>query len=899
MTQFPDIEFKYSWRSYQQRVLDELDAHLNDNHLHIIAPPGSGKTVLGLEVALRLNKPTIIFAPTIAIRNQWVQRFCELFLQTNQCPDWISKDIKAPKFLTVTTYQSLHSACKEDVDEENDIEAPPKTKKVEKAKSVISILKQQNVGTIVVDEAHHLKNAWWKSLTEVKSSLNATIVGLTATPPYDVSYAEWERYIELNGPVDAEISVPELVVSGDLCPHQDYIYFSKPTTEENRKIKEYRDRIQILFNEIKTDPILTEALEKHPIFLNPPDHIDWIYNNLEYYSAILIYLKESGREISGEHLEIIGDRKFEVPKLDFEWLETLLTFYLYKDPSNFKGLDEHREKLTNKLKRGGAMERKSVKLGYHGKINSYLTSSLSKLQSIEKIVDFEHSQLGDKLRMVVLTDYIRSEFLVNQAESNLELNKIGVVPIFETLRRSNSRKIKIGVLTGSLVIIPVSAFDVFKDIAGKYGIQNISVNKLPFDDEYFAVNLTESIKHDLVHIFTQTFQKGSIELIIGTKSLLGEGWDAPSINALVLASMVGSFVLSNQMRGRAIRTQRQNEHKTGNIWHLACLDPNSSDGGEDVQLLRRRFKAFVGVSFDKQSSIENGVSRLHIPQRVIGPNNIEMINHKMLEVAANRDALSIKWHEALEKGNVLTEEIKVPFPKDEDYNKIKSLYYQKTIKHLFFALTSGLIGYSFEALQGFSRMARHFRTKEGAINVLMILGAAGVLIFGRLAIKTFKVYIKYRDISKDVHQIGEALVQSLMNAGIITTPFNQMKVVSSVDQMGSIYCHLEGGTTYEKSTFIKSLQEVIGAVENPRYVIIRKSRFLRIIAQSDFHSVPEVLAQKKRFAQDFSQRWRQLVGVCELVYTRTLSGRKLLLKSRMHSLASEFEHHSERISKWR
>ena len=113
MKAFPgNIKFKYTWRKYQQRVLDELETHLDDNHLHVIAPPGSGKTVLGLEVALRLNKPTLIFAPTVAIRNQWIQRFCELFLQTSTEPEWISRDIKQPGFLTVVTYQALHAACR-------------------------------------------------------------------------------------------------------------------------------------------------------------------------------------------------------------------------------------------------------------------------------------------------------------------------------------------------------------------------------------------------------------------------------------------------------------------------------------------------------------------------------------------------------------------------------------------------------------------------------------------------------------------------------------------------------------------------------------------------------------------------------------------------------------------
>ncbi len=107
----PGIQFRKPWRSYQQRVLTELEQHLDDNHLHVIAAPGSGKTVLGLEVMRRLNHPTLILAPTVAIRDQWVDRFVNLFMDARHgTPDWISKDIRAPRFLTASTYQGLHSA---------------------------------------------------------------------------------------------------------------------------------------------------------------------------------------------------------------------------------------------------------------------------------------------------------------------------------------------------------------------------------------------------------------------------------------------------------------------------------------------------------------------------------------------------------------------------------------------------------------------------------------------------------------------------------------------------------------------------------------------------------------------------------------------------------------------
>lgn len=97
MRRFPDdISFIPPWRRYQRRVLENLDRHLENRHLHLVAPPGSGKTVLGLEVMLRVNKPTIILAPTLTIKEQWLQRFLELFLKTNEKPEWISTHIKQP-----------------------------------------------------------------------------------------------------------------------------------------------------------------------------------------------------------------------------------------------------------------------------------------------------------------------------------------------------------------------------------------------------------------------------------------------------------------------------------------------------------------------------------------------------------------------------------------------------------------------------------------------------------------------------------------------------------------------------------------------------------------------------------------------------------------------------------
>ena len=119
------------------------------------------------------------------------------------------------------------------------------------------------------------------------------------------------------------------------------------------------------------------------------------------------------------------------------------------------------------------------------------------------------------------------------------------------------------------------------------------------------------------------FEAGWIQVLVGTKSLLGEGWDAPCVNALILASCVGSDVLGNQMRGRAIRTFEKNPDKVSNIWHLVCL-PGAEERkekqlagvpapelSEDFHTLERRMDGILGLSYDG-STIENGTERLTI-----------------------------------------------------------------------------------------------------------------------------------------------------------------------------------------------------------------------------------------------------------------------------------------------
>lgn len=162
------IKFKYPWRPYQDRVLKESNKFLSDGKINIVAAPGSGKTILGLELARRLGNPVIIFAPTVTIKKQWITKFISSFTDLKEIPDWISTDIYNLKFFNVVTYQALHYAYKrkkiratiDDTDDVVDKEEESATSEEIASYDIINELKKKKITTLVLDEAHHLKSEW-------------------------------------------------------------------------------------------------------------------------------------------------------------------------------------------------------------------------------------------------------------------------------------------------------------------------------------------------------------------------------------------------------------------------------------------------------------------------------------------------------------------------------------------------------------------------------------------------------------------------------------------------------------------------------------------------------------------------------------------------------------------
>ncbi|MBR3152913.1 MAG: DEAD/DEAH box helicase family protein [Clostridia bacterium] len=829
---------------------------------------GSGKTILGLELARRIGNPVIIFAPTVTIKKQWVSKFVKQFMKSDIVPDWISTDIYDLKFMNVVTYQALHYAYKRkknkeaEIDDTDDVieqEESIATEEIIKTYDIINELKAKNITTLVLDEAHHLKAEWWKSLRDVVDGLgNIKLISLTATPPYDVEPGIWANYVSLCGEIDAEISVPELVKAKNLCPHQDFIYFNYPTETEIQNIKKYDEKLNEIVNQMKSDERFIDAIYNHKFIKSPYQNDEDILSNPEYYSSMLVFLKHAGKTLDIRNVAILGHNN-SIPNFDLSWFEILLKNIFSKDRKNFEEYEDVLAEYEDKLNKIGAIEKKNVSLIDNKTIQKYFVNSLGKLNSISNIVDIELGNMGSDMRMVVLTDYIRKEYLTTE---NIEIDKIGVLPIFKMISGSHP-DLNMAILTGGLFVIPK---DKAEKLVGICLTSNIDTDKVKFKDfvmnpNYIEISMPEKIRNDVMNCISKLFEMGDIQFIVGTKSLLGEGWDEPSINTLILATFVGSFMLSNQMRGRAIRVN-SNPNKTSNIWHLVCvcdsLDGNSDIENTDIKLLERRFKSFTGIGYNN-CIVSSGLERLGNYKVNYTRDTVDSFNHYMADNSKNRAGTYDNWMKAVEykSDNMqMTEELEM-----DGVEPFKSEWI--TPKNLFICIAFAVILF-FVLITGFI---------PRIITLIIETCLVGYIYFKFKRIKRLSLP------ENTVKVIGEVVLEALYRDRQIKTSMSKIKVVTEKSN-NKVTAWIEGGSLQESNLFISCMNEVFTKVESQRYIIsTKKSNITR------YYNVPNVFSNNKENAQRFLNIWMKKIGNAILIYTKSAEGRKELLKARMQYLS--------------
>lgn len=152
---FTDQKFKSKIKLSEQQ--EEMVAQaMTEKQGVLVAPPGSGKTMMGLELIARHKKPALILVHRKQLLDQWVERIQQNFgIPTTKIGKFSSMKKSTGNLITVGLLQSFA--------------------RVKDYKDL-----RDTFGTIIVDECHHIPA---KTFRNVIANLNPEFLyGLTATP---------------------------------------------------------------------------------------------------------------------------------------------------------------------------------------------------------------------------------------------------------------------------------------------------------------------------------------------------------------------------------------------------------------------------------------------------------------------------------------------------------------------------------------------------------------------------------------------------------------------------------------------------------------------------------------------------------------------------------------------
>jgi hypothetical protein len=546
-------------------------------------------------------------------------------------------------------------------------------------------LKKRGVGLVILDECHHLLGHWGRVLSDAHDLLSQPlIIGLTATPPdrdgklpLDV-----QRYDELLGPVVYEVPVPAVVKDGFLSPYQDLAFFVRPTSAELSFIANADDAFTNLVEElcqpfpeeenkksagadeasiaqIARRESLPEWLTRVLVERRTPHGVakDWVSferRDEDFSWAARKFLLSRGIPLPADipPPEVEQNDDDEPGPLDMSVLAPVLDRYVrhrlrHSPDERDQRLAEH---VIGRLRILGIQITETGSQACASPVGRVMAYSRSKCQAIVPILSAELRVLGEKLRAVVVADYEKSSATSATVGDLLDAEAGGAIAAFRTVvRNPETDPLHPILITGSSVLIDDDLEEVFLQEARAWLARNEFEVQLETGEEegFHIVNGTggDWCPRVYVEMITELFQRGVTRCLVGTRGLLGEGWDASKINVLIDLTTVTTSMTVNQLRGRSIRLDAAEPAKLANNWDVVCLAPEFSKGLDDYQRFRAKHATLYGVTDD--GAIEKGVGHVHPAFTRLRPEGLEgsvaALNEEMLSRATRREIARGLW----------------------------------------------------------------------------------------------------------------------------------------------------------------------------------------------------------------------------------------------------------------
>lgn len=997
-----DLAFRFPFRRYQQLALDWVDATVgtdeDDGGYHIVAPPGAGKTILGLELIGRFARPALVLVPTTAIQQQWRDEV-RLFVPDDvDLGAIVSTDHDRPAPITVLTYQVVSTTaraddaldelawerwCRELVDarQVSDLasaegrlgilrdnnpdafrrELARRHRAVKRellrsgdadivrflhpnARGLLDRLVEAGTGTVVLDECHHLLDHWAVVVRHLLGRLDQPrIVGLTATLPDPDTPEEHENYEALLTDIDFQVPTPAVVKEGELAPYRDLVRFVEPSPRESA----YLDDVQGAFEEALADltadvrfgdwlrtELGLDASARWSQLLR--EDAAWAVAGMRVAHDLGLPVAEDlAVPVEAERPPTGGDRAEVVARYGLRELK------VSADPDDHERLAH----LRRVLKPFGFVLTERGLRHSRSPGDLILAYSDAKQAAAADILEQERAALGERLRAVVVTDFERSGRAIARAGDALSADAGSARHTFRNLvGRPALRDLDPVLVTGSTLWVDADVADTM--VARFRGrLSQLEADATCRAERHNRARIAEIHGHGpdwssslYVQLVTAAYEAGVTRCLVGTRGLLGEGWDALRLNTLIDLTSVTTAQSVQQLRGRSLRLDPSWPRKVAHNWDVVCVAPRFDRGDRDLRRFTSRHTHFWGVvplrrgeqllgealaGADALMS-GRGADGLDLPggargEIVKGVAHVDPgLSWQLLTRPWERisfDRTSRRSDRAIgdRQDSYRMWGVGEPYENaerwvarlDADELAVRTAHtISDTLRSLLRAFRASLLGGLLLTLYAVLRVVGD-ATAAGAsgrdlvttVGWVLLAGFVGALALNaRAGMRLVRRLAAGQEPEAIAGDVGRALLVGLREAGLVS-PFlipEHVRVAEQPD--GTVEVLLEHAPTGDARTFVRALGQVLGPVEDPRYLIVRDDRrlpdtgprwawaVLRPLLPGEgpagYHPVPDGLGVNRERAEALAGAWARYVGGGRLVYTRSDEGWQVLLSAR-------------------
>jgi superfamily II DNA or RNA helicase len=912
---FSTVGYPQPFRRYQLLALDAFERSRAEGRrrAYIVMPPGSGKTLVGLEIARRLGNRTLCLGPNTAIQAQWIEQ-----LRSFQ-PAVVSAGIDPglDSQVTALTYQAVCDIDAHNPDLEEQVAALQASDSGDRYVSAnlrrhLRLIALQGGGhddlltllhpngqrlleriqeggqwTLILDECHHLLEMWGYLLKALINELGDSVfvVALTATPPSELDEKQAALYRELFGRADFEVATPAVVKEGNLAPYQELAYLTTPLDHEADYIESERVRFEELITALLDPSLGTVSFLDwfHARFLErrSREGVEIGWDDFEarqprLAQAALRYCFQTSTPSPSDARLREGDR--EPPSAD-DWV------YLIDDycVGHLRGSEAQADLAAWEMIRA-ALPGLGFTLGYHGirssvsPVDRVLLLSASKAVAAAEILAAEDRVLGSRLRALVLCDFEKAgaEWPAGlRGVLDPQAGSAGLI-LRTLLADPGARLLNPILVTGqSVACSRVNAADLAAFLEDGFALQPLDGGDMV---ELRPIQGVWEPRRYLPGV-TRYFEDGRSRCLVGTRGLLGEGWDACSVNVLVDLTGVTTTTSVHQMRGRSLRLDPQLPRKVSDNWDVVCIAPDHPMGLTDYSRFVRKHRNYFGLT--ETGEIESGVSHVDARLSPFGPppgDQVAALNSHQLGQVEVREDVYARWGVGQPYENLATQTLRVHFGRSPGLTQgaLRTTAAGIRPPPSFMPWLAGtlLAGVAVFALG----VATGLDVLGGGLGLLVL--ALGLAWTGR----SVRTYLSQVGPAGTLENLAAAVVDGMAAAGLLSDGVSAAAVRVVVQPDGYYRCYLAGASLEDSNVFATALDELLSPLREPRYLIPRYiaqaptstlAALTLLIRQSMrpgrgaavvYHAVPTVLAANRERADLFAEAWNRHVSAGEPLY---------------------------------